>query len=206
MLCCDRGTKEVTMPDIARIQAEVKAAGADGWLLYDFHNRDAIAYHVLGLDYGKFTSRRWFYWIPAAGEPVRLCSKVESTKLDKLPGQKRLYLSWRELHASLKEMMGTARKVAMQYSPTANIPYVSIVDGGTVDLVRSLGFDVISSADLVQTFQAILNEAQYQSHLEAGARVQRIKNDAFDLVARELAAGNKLTQYDVQQFIVRRYG
>ena len=94
------------MPDIARIQAEVKAAGADGWLLYDFHNRDAIAYHVLGMDYGKFTSRRWFYWIPAAGEPIRLCHKVESKKLESLPGEKRLYLSWRELHASLKEMLG----------------------------------------------------------------------------------------------------
>lgn len=194
------------MPDIPRIQAELKSAGLDGWLLYDFHNRDAIAYHVLGLDYGKFTSRRWFYWIPVTGEPVRLCSKVESTKLDKLPGQKRLYLSWRELHASLKDIMGRAHRIAMQYSPTANIPYVSIVDGGTIDLVRSLGFEVISSADLVQTFQAILNDAQYQSHLEAGARVQRIKNEAFDLVAREFAAGHTLTQYDVQQFIVRRYG
>ncbi len=193
------------MPDIARIQKELTAAGLDGWLLYDFHNRDAIAYHVLGLDYGKFTSRRWFYWIPASGEPVRLCSKVESTKLDKLPGQKRLYLSWRELHASLKEMMGTARRVAMQYSPTANIPYVSIVDGGTIDLVRSLGYELVSSADLVQTFQAILDASQYQSHLDAGARVQKIKNEAFDLVARDVGAGRTLTQYDVQQFIARRY-
>ena len=194
------------MADIARIQKELQAAGLDGWLLYDFHNRDAIAYHVLGLDYGKFTSRRWFYWIPAAGEPVGLCSKVESTKLDRLPGQKRLYLSWRELHASLKAIMGGARKVAMQYSPTANIPYVSIVDGGTIDLVRSLGYEILSSADLVQTFQAILDEAQYRSHLDAGQRVQRIKNEAFDLVAREVRAGKSLTQYDVQQFIARRYG
>ncbi len=193
------------MADIARIQKELHAAGVDGWLLYDFHNRDAIAYHVLGLDYGKFTSRRWFYWIPAAGDPVRLCSKVESTKLDKLPGEKRLYLSWRELHASLKAIMGGARKVAMQYSPTANIPYVSIVDGGTIDLVRSLGFDVVSSADLVQTFQAILGEAEYRSHLDAGERVQRIKDEAFALVARELCAGKPLTQYDVQQFIARRF-
>ena len=193
------------MADIARIQKELGAAGLDGWLLYDFHNRDAIAYHVLGLDYGKFTSRRWFYWIPTAGEPVALCSKVESTKLDRLPGQKRLYLSWRELHASLKEMMGPARRIAMQYSPTANIPYVSIVDGGTIDLVRSLGYEIASSADLVQTFQAILDDTQYRSHTDAGTRVQRIKNEAFDLVARDVRAGKTITQYDVQQFIVRRY-
>ena len=194
------------MPDIARIQGELKAAGVDGWLLYDFHNRDAIAYHVLGLDHGKFISRRWFYWIPTAGDPVRLCSKVESTKLDALPGQKRLYLSWRELHAGLKEILGNARTVAMQYSPTANIPYVSIVDGGTIDLVRSLGYEVVSSAGLVQTFQAVLNDEAYRSHLAAGERVQRIKDEAFALIGDSMRAGTTLTQYDVQQFIVRRFG
>lgn len=194
------------MPDIVRIQRELSAAGVDGWLLYDFHNRDAIAYHVLGMDYGKFTSRRWFYWIPASGEPVRLCHKVEARKLDSLPGEKRLYLSWRELHASLKAMLGGARTVAMQYSPGANIPYVSIVDGGTIDLVRSLGFEVVSSAGLVQTFQAVLDEAAYRSHLEAGERVQRIKDEAFALISDSLRSGRTLTQYDVQQFIVRRFG
>ncbi len=193
------------MPDIARIQSELKAAGVDGWLLYDFHNRDAIAYHVLGMDFGKFTSRRWFYWIPTAGQPIRLAHKVESTKLDALAGEKRLYLSWRELHASLKAMLGPARKVAMQYSPTANIPYVSTVDGGTIDLIRSLGFEVVSSAGLVQTFQAVLDEAGYQSHLTAGERVQRIKDEAFALIRRAIRAGETLTQYDVQQFIVRRF-
>jgi len=194
------------MPDITRIQRELAAAGVDGWLFYDFHNRDAISYHVLGLDSGKFTSRRWFYWIPAQGEPVRLCSKVESTKLDALPGQKRLYLSWRELHESLKAILGHARRVAMQYSPTANIPYVSIVDGGTIELVRSLGYEVVSAAGLVQTFQAVLDDEGYRSHLAAGERVQRIKDAAFALIGTELAAGRTLTQYDVQQFIVRRYG
>ena len=193
------------MADISRIQQELQAVGVDGWLFYDFHNRDAIAYHVLGLDFGKFTSRRWFYWVPAKGDPIKLCSKVESTKLDPLPGEQRLYLSWRELHDGLKKMLGSARKVAMQYSPTANIPYVSIVDGGTIDLIRSLGFDVVSSAGLVQTFQAVLDDAAYRSHLKAGERVQRIKDDAFALVGRELSAGRAITQYDVQQYIVKRY-
>ncbi len=194
------------MPDIVRIQNEIKAAGADGWLLYDFHNRDEIAYRVLGLDFGKFTSRRWFYWIPVSGQPVRLVSKVESTKLDALPGAKRPYLSWRDLHAALKETLGAARKVAMQFSPMANIPYVSNVDGGTVDLIRSLGFEVVSSAGLVQTFEAVLDDAAYRSHVEAGERVQRIKDEAFALLGAELRAGRTLTQYDLQQFIVRRFG
>jgi Xaa-Pro dipeptidase len=194
------------MPNIGRIQEELRRSGLDGWLLYDFHNRDAIAYRVLGLDYGKFTSRRWFYFIPAQGEPTRLCSKVESTKLDSLPGAKRLYLSWRELHQSLRELLGGARKVAMQWSPEANIPYVSVIDGGTVDLVRSLGAEVVSSADLVQTFDALLGEEGYRSHVEAGERVQRIKDEAFAHIGAELRAGREITQYQVQQFIVRRFG
>jgi Xaa-Pro dipeptidase len=193
------------MLDVARIQKELKAAGLDGWLLYDFRNRDPLAYKILGLDFGKFTTRRWFYWIPAVGEPVKLVSKVEAGKLDTLPGAKRPYRSWRELHAALAGALGAARTVAMQYSPLGNIPYVSIVDGGTVDLVRSLGYEVVSAADLVQTFEAVLDEAAYASHVEAGARVQRIKDEAFALVGRELRAGRTLTQYDVQQFIVRRF-
>ena len=96
------------MADVARIQQEIRAAGFDGWLLCDFHNRDLVAYRVLGLDPAKFTSRRWFYWIPAHGEPVRLVSKVEPLKLDPLGGEKRSYLSWRELHAKLREVLGGA--------------------------------------------------------------------------------------------------
>jgi Xaa-Pro aminopeptidase len=193
------------MPDIARIQNELARVGVDGWLFYDFRNRDLIAYQILGLDFGKFTTRRWFYWIPAHGQPVRLVSAVESTKLDPLPGDKRVYLSWKELHASLKAMLGTAKRVAMHYSPEANVPYVSIVDGGTIELIRSLGFEPVSAAGLVQTFQAVLNEAAYRSHLEAAERVQRIRDEAFALIGTELRAGRSLTQYDVQQFIVRRF-
>jgi Xaa-Pro dipeptidase len=191
--------------DIARIQRELAAADVDGWLLYDFHNRDAIAYHVLGLDLGKFTSRRWFYWIPTKGTPVRLVSRVESTKLDTLPGDKQLYLSWRELHASLKRILAPAKRVAMQYSALANIPHVSTADAGTVDLIRSLGFEVVTSAGLVQTFQAILDDAAHRSHVEAGVRIQRIKDDAFELVGSELRNGRVLTSYDVRQFIALRF-
>jgi Xaa-Pro dipeptidase len=193
------------MADIKRIQQEVKRSGFDGWLLYDFRNRDNIACDVLGLDPGKFTSRRWFYWIPAEGEPARLVSAVESTKLDALPGSKHVYLSWRELHAALKEMLGKAKKVAMQFSPLGNVPYVSIVDGGTIDLIRSFGYEVVSSAGLVQTFQAVLDEEAYRSHLDAGERVQRIKDEAFARVGSEMKAGRSITQYDVQQFIAKRF-
>jgi len=194
------------MPDISRIQKELKVAGCDGWLFYDFRNSDQIAYEVLGLEFGKFTTRRWFYWIPAQGEPTRLVSPVESGKLDALPGAKLVYRSWRELHAYLKQALGGAKRIAMQYSPDANIPYVAKVDAGTVELIRSFGYQVVSSADLVQTFQAVLDEAQFASHVEAGARVQKVKDEAFLLVGTELRAGRMLTPYDLQQFIVRRFG
>jgi Xaa-Pro dipeptidase len=194
------------MPNIARIQQELNNSGFNGWLLCDFRNRDPIAYAILGLDFGRFTTRRWFYWIPTKGEPVKLVSTVESTKLDALPGQKRVYLSWRELHAALKETLGKAKKVAMQFSPLGNVPYVSIVDGGTIDLIRSFGYEVVSSAGLVQTFQAVLDDEGYRSHLEAGERVQRIKDEAFAHVGDEIRAGHTITQYDVQQFIVKRFG
>ena len=194
------------MPDIARIQKELETTGVDGWLLYDFRNRDPIAYGILGMDFGKFTTRRWFYWIPARGNPVRLVSAVEAGKLDSLPGEKKIYLSWRELHASLKAALGSAKKVAMQYSPEANVPYVSVVDAGTIELIRSFGYEVVTSAGLVQTFQALLDEEAYRTHLDAAERVQRIKDEAFAHVGSELRAGRTLTQYDVQQFIVRRFG
>jgi Xaa-Pro dipeptidase len=194
------------MADIPRIQHELRTAGIDGWLLCDFHNRDTVALRILGIDPTKFTSRRWFYWIPAHGEPVRLVSRVEPLKLDSLAGEKRTYLSWRELHASLKAVLGAAKRVAMQYSPLNNIPYVSLVDAGTIELVRSLGYEVVSSAGLVQTFEAVLDDAAIATHVEAGVRIQRIKDEAFALIGAELRAGRTITQYDVQQYIIRRYG
>jgi len=191
--------------DIGKIQQSLAEIGADGWLLYDFHNRDPIAYRVTGMDFGKFTSRRWFYWIPSKGEPVRLAHRVEPTKLDSLPGKLMHYLSWKELHECLKGILGSSKKVAMQYSPTANIPYVSTVDGGTIDLIRSVGCEVVSSADLVQEFESLLDEDGFKSHVEAGNRIQKIKDAAFEEIGRSLKAGSDLTEYDLQQFIVRGF-
>jgi Xaa-Pro aminopeptidase len=191
--------------NLERIQSELTAADLDGWLFYDFHNRDPIAYRVLGLDFGKFTSRRWFYFIPGQGQPIRLVHKVEPTKLDSLPGQKRLYLGWKELHQVLPEVLGGAKKVAMQFSPLAAIPYVSTVDAGTIELVRSLGVEVASSADLVQTFEAVIDEAGYQSHLQAGEKIQRIKDQAFERIGEFIKSGEQLTEYELQQWIVGRF-
>ncbi|OQX83399.1 MAG: hypothetical protein B6D63_06310 [Candidatus Latescibacteria bacterium 4484_7] len=191
--------------DVKAIQAALKEKSIDGWLFYDFHNRDHLAYRILDLDFEKMTSRRWFYYIPAVGDPIRLVSSVEPSRLDKLPGEKVFYLSWKELHEKLREVIGEPKTIAMQYSPLNNIPYVSIVDGGVVELIRSLGHEVVSSADLVQQFEAIIDEAGRLSHVKAGEKMQRIKNEAFEEIGKAVREGREVTEYDVQQFIMKRY-
>ncbi|MEI8192177.1 MAG: M24 family metallopeptidase, partial [candidate division NC10 bacterium] len=190
--------------DLTPVQSAIREAGLDGWLFCDFHNRDALAYRILGLDIATFTSRRWFYLVPATGAPVRLVSRVESSRLDALPGEKRLYLSWGDLAEALRALVGGGR-VAMQWSPDDAIPSVSTVDAGLVDLVRAAGATVVSSADLVQAFEAVIDEAGYRSHMDAGRRVHAIKDEAFARIHDALESGRDLTEYDVQQFIVQRF-
>ena len=191
--------------DLKAIQNALKEKNIDGWLFYDFHNRDHLAYRILGLDIHKMTSRRWFYFIPAEGEPIRLAHRVEKTRLDSLPGKKVLYHAWVELHRCLKEMLGEPKSIAMQYSPLNNIPYVSIVDGGTVELIRSFGHEIVPSADLVQLFEAIIDDKGYESHLRAGDIIQPIKNEAFAEIGKAVADGTKLTEYDIMRFILKRF-
>jgi Xaa-Pro aminopeptidase len=194
------------MEKLKRMQEELAKAGMDGWLFYDFHNRDPIAYRILGLEFGKFTSRRWFYLVPKVGQPLKLVSAVEASKLDSLPGEKRVYRSWRELAEYLRAMLDGISTVAMQYSPRADVPYVSLVDAGTVELVRSCGVEVVSSAALVQVFEAVLTPQQLETHRLAGEKVQRIKDEAFALVGEKVRRGESITPYDVQQFILARFG
>jgi len=190
--------------NVENIQKSIREKGIDGWLFMDFHNRDLMAYKILDMPV-KFTSRRWFYFIPAEGEPKRLVHKVESTKLNSLPGSIDYYLAWKELREKLKNMLSGAKKVAMQYSPLNNIPYVSVVDGGTIDLVRSFGVEVVSSADLVQEFEAVIDEKGYQSHLEAGKIIQQIKDNAFKRIREFLDKGESLTEYQLQRYIVEQF-
>lgn len=191
--------------DLKRIQKAISEKKFDGWLFYDFHHLDAMAYRILGLDASKFTTRRWFYYIPAREKPVRIVSAVEAKKLDTLPGDKRVYRSWGDLHRILQETLVNARKIAMQYSPNCNIPYISVVDAGTIELIRSFGPEILSSADLVQSFEAVIDRAGYEAHLEAGVTVQRIKDQAFALIADKIRQGEAITEYAVQQYIIRRF-
>ncbi len=189
---------------LAAIQAALRETGVDGWLFTDHHHRDPMAYRILGLE-TKMTSRRWFYYIPAQGEPRKLAHTVEPRRLDPLPGIQEFFLGWTELHAKLRAMLGDPARIAMQYSPMNNIPYIGLVDAGTVELVRSFGHEVVSSADLVQTFEATYGGEGFDSHAWAGERVQRIREEAFALMADALRAGRKITEFEIKEFIVARF-
>jgi Xaa-Pro dipeptidase len=191
--------------DITAIQAALKKAGIDGWLLYDFRNRDYLAYRVLGLNFEKMSSRRWYYFIPAKGEPKKLVSAVERARLDSLPGKQMVYLSWAELHSSLKKMLGSKKKIAMQYSAKNNVPYVSMADAGTVELLKSFGYRIVSSADLIQTFVSRISPAGYQTHKDAAVAMDRIRAEAFDQIRHALKTNSGATEYDIQQFIMKRF-
>ncbi len=191
---------------IGQLKQALRLQEVDGWLFCDFHNRDQIAYRILGIDGTKMTTRRWFYYVPSTGDPQKLVHSVEKTKLDILPGVRSVYLAWEDLHRFLKQILGTPKKIAMQYSPMNNIPYVAMVDAGTIELVRSFGHQVVSSANLVQTFEAVVNQAGYQSHLSAGAKVHKTKNDAFAEIGKALREKRDVTEYDIQQFIMKRFG
>jgi Xaa-Pro aminopeptidase len=187
--------------DLNSIQSTLRTMGLDGWLFYDHHHRDPIAYRVLGLPQAMAT-RRWYYFIPAQGEPARLVHRIESHQLDRLPGARRQYSSWQEQRESIREMLGNARKVAMEYSALNDIPYVGLVDAGTVELVRSFGVDVVSSADLVQLFEARWSPEALKSHLEAGKVIHAAIRKGFGAIREAVCASSALGEYDVQRVIV----
>ncbi|RCK73582.1 MAG: Aminopeptidase YpdF (MP-, MA-, MS-, AP-, NP- specific) [Ignavibacteriae bacterium] len=191
--------------NLKNIQSALRNRNIDGWLFYDFHNRDQIAYRILGLDSTKLATRRWFYFIPSKGEPKKLVHTVEKFKLDPLPGKKYVYLAWEEQHKLLRKILGRSKKIAMQYSPKNNIPYISIVDAGLYELIRSFGYKIVSSADLVSEFEAFIDEKGYELHIKAGKKIEKIKNEAFDLIGRSVRENLNLKEYDIQQFILKRF-
>ena len=174
--------------DLEAIQLALRDAGHDGWLFYDHHHRDPIAAHILGLDERAHVTRRWYYYIPAHGEPRKLVHRVEQGRLDSLPGTKGLYSSWLELAAGLEAMLSEATQIAMQYSPNNAIMYVSMVDAGTVEFLRGLGKQIVSSADLVSHFEAVLSEEQVATHIVAQRAIDKILEEGWKEIGRRVQA------------------
>lgn len=189
--------------DLHTIQQALQSDHLDGWLFYDFRESNPVAFQVLGLPFDAFYSRRWFYFIPAQGEPVALVSAVESHVLGELPGQRRIFRTWGEIHEHLQALLRASKRIAMEYSPMNAIPYISRVDAGTLELVRSCGVEVVSSANLAQRFGAQLTTKQMESHREAGRRLIAAKNTLFASLGDDLRAGNALDEYSVTQRFVK---
>lgn len=180
------------------IQQEIRKQKLDGWLFFDHHLRDPLAYRVLGLTPPRTPTRRWYYLIPAAGEPRGLEHRIERNMTGPLPGEKIAYSSWAEQTEGLRRITKGLKRIAMQYSPLCAVPYVSMVDAGTVELVRSVGVEVVSSAELIQTFEARWTAAQLESHMEAGRRVDQVRAEAFQLIHERTRNRAPVTELDVK--------
>ena len=191
--------------DLKGIQSALRERSFDAWLFYDHHHRDPIAYRVLGLRTDQMVTRRWFYVIPAQGEPRKLVHRIEAGHLDPLPGEKQVYSPWPELWEKLKSMLAPYKTVAMQYSPNNLVPYIGLVDAGTVELVRSFDKTIVSSGDLVARFEAAWTEEQIQSHYAARDSVDKVTASAFQEIGRRARSTSGTHEYEMQQWIVAAF-
>jgi Xaa-Pro aminopeptidase len=192
--------QEATMFDVAKVQAAIREQGFDGWLLYDFRGSNVLAERVLGIG-DVFLSRRWFYYLPAQGEPRKLVHRIESGALDAYPGSKEIYLRWQELETGVGRLVQGAKKIAMEYVPRNANPYVSRVDAGTIELVKSFGVDIDSSGDLVQTFEATWDDEQWALHREAAVHTDSAFGVAFAAIQGAVKAGRTIRESDVLRII-----
>ena len=190
--------------NVSAIQAALRERKIDAWLFYDHHHRDPIAYRVLGLPTSLMVTRRWFYLIPAQGEPAKLVHKIEAGHLDSLPGSKRVYSGWQELFGQLKEFLAGYTTIAMQYSPNNLVFTVSLVDAGTIDLVRSMGKNVVSAADLIAQFEATWTDEQIQTHFAARDAVDKITTAAFAEIGRRVRNGGT-NEHAMQQWLLEAF-
>jgi Xaa-Pro aminopeptidase len=190
--------------DLASVQAAIREHGFDGWLLYDFRGSNILARRVLGMTDG-FQSRRWYYFIPAQGEPRKLVHRIESGALDAYPGTKDVYVRWQELETEIGRLVAGAKRIAMEYVPRNTNPYISRVDAGTIELVRSFGPEIGSSGDLVQTFEATWDDEQWALHREAAIHTDSAYDVAFGAIAGAIRSGQAIRESDVIRIILDHF-
>lgn len=193
------------MFDLAKVQEALIEFGLDGWLLFDFRGSNVLAHRILDLTENGVGSRRFAYFVPATGEPRKLVHRIESGCLDQLPGEKNVYLRWQEFESGIKDLCEGCTKIAMEYSPNNGNPYVSIVDGGTIELVRSFGKEVVSSGDLIQYFEARLSDEQWQLHLQADNFTRQAFDISWDMIQQHVLKQEPLSESDVQGRIMQHF-
>lgn len=193
------------MFDLSAIQSALSQFGFDGWLLYDFRGSNVLAQRVLQMPAGFHGSRRYFYFVPAVGTPTKLVHRIETDVLDHLPGEKKIYLRWQELEAAIQKMVTAHKSVAMEYSPRNGNPYISRVDAGTVELVRSFGCDVVSSGDLISLFESVLTDEQLRSHLAASQVTNSAFARAWKFIADEVRRNGAVEEMAVSDEIMRHF-
>ncbi|MFO1022091.1 MAG: hypothetical protein U0903_15565 [Planctomycetales bacterium] len=176
------------------IQAALREIRCDAWLLYDFRGCNSLAQRVTGVDQRPSLSRRWWYLIPAVGEPQKLVHRIEPAALDHLPGKAQTYLTWQELEQHLKSLLSGVKRLAMEYAPGISNPYISRVDAGTIEEVRACGVELISSGDLIQIFEARWDEAQWASHQEATCHTTAAYDLAWKFIADEIRKNGCTTE------------
>jgi Xaa-Pro dipeptidase len=190
---------------LADIQAALRQYGLDGWLIYDFRGSNLLGRRVLGFEDREIKSRRWYYFIPALGEPRKLVHRIETGALDSLPGPSFVYLRWQDLEAGLAQLVTGATRIAMEYSPRNGNPYVSRVDAGTLELMRSFGVEVISSGDLIQQFEATWDDEQWHMHQEAARHTDSAYDVAWQFIAEQVTSKNRVRETDVQTVILEHF-
>lgn len=193
------------MFNLSPIQAALREFHLDAWLLYDFRGSNVLARRVLGFPDGPAGSRRWFYCIPAEGQPRKLVHRIESGALDHLPGEKTAYLRWQELEEGVQKLLGGAKDVAMEYSPRNGNPYVSRVDAGVVELVRWFGANIVSSGDLIQMFEATWDDEQWQMHLEAARHTDSAYAAAWQFITKKVNSAGSVRESEVQAVIMAHF-
>jgi Xaa-Pro dipeptidase len=192
------------MFDLAAVQAAIRAQGFGAWLLCDFRGSNVLAQRVLGLE-GRKLSRRWFYLIPASGEPKKLAHAIEPAALDALPGTKQVYRRWQDLETGIATMLAGIKHVAMEYSPRNGNPYIAKVDAGTIELVRAAGAEVGSSGDLIQLFEATWSDDQIASHHEAAVHTNAAYGIAWAFIADEIRKHGHVMECAVQKRVMDHF-
>ena len=188
-------------PVVQQAQEYMTSQSVDGWLVYDYRGLNPIFSDTVG-HVGHVTRPVWL-WIPQRGDPHMLVSFVDQSRFIHLGIDTTLFVNRIDMIDKLKIMFGASSRIAMEYTPDGALPRVSKVDGGTLEMVRGLGVEVVSSADLLQYATQRWTDEQLASHLFAAEKLTQIVGEAFEHIGRTVDEG--VTEFAIAEFIRNRF-